>query len=139
MVVLEEGGVAVDSAAESFSQDQLSVGDAEARMEASSGSALDAMVRPEGLGSIGDLDSTEGAGTRMRRGEGDVSGWMPVLGEDDMLELLAEPVDEGDDLITVFDGERSAGTEIVLQVDDDERVGGLGSNGHRYLLLPVVF
>lgn len=69
---------------------------------------------------------------------------VPVLGENDMFESLSEPVDEGDDLVAAADGKRTADSvncmaEVVLQVDDEERVGSLGSNRHSYLLLPAVF
>jgi hypothetical protein len=43
---------------------------------------------------------------------------------DDVLEALAETVDERNDLIAAFNGEGSAGTEIILDVDDEEGVGG---------------
>jgi hypothetical protein len=59
----------------------------------------------------------------MGGGEGDVVGRVPVLGEDDVLEALAEAIDEGDDLVATLDCECSAGAEIVLDVDNEERVG----------------
>jgi len=63
-------------------------------------------------------------------GEGDVSGGVPVLGEDDVAEFFGESVDDGDDLVAFGNGERASdavrgGTEVVLDVDDEEGVGGL--------------
>ncbi len=65
----------------------------------------------------------------MRRRERDVSGGMPVLGKDNVFEALRESVDDGDDLVAIFDGERTANSidgraEVVLDVDDEEGVAG---------------
>lgn len=60
MVVLKEGGVAIDLAAEALAQDQFSMWDLEVGMEVSSGSALDAVIGPQCLSPIGDLDGGEG-------------------------------------------------------------------------------
>ena len=49
---------------------------------------------------------------------------VPVLGEDDVLEMLRGAVDGVDDGIAVGNGERAAGAEVVLHVDDQEDVGG---------------
>ena len=58
-----------------------------------------------------------------------MSGGVPVLGEDYVLETLGEAVDDGDDLVALGDGERSAYSinsraEVVLYVDDQESVSG---------------
>ncbi len=53
---------------------------------------------------------------------------MPVLREDDVLEALAQLVDQRDDLVAAFDGERTARAEVVLDVDDEESVGGAEGN-----------
>src|SRR5207245_678163 len=37
---------------------------------------------------------------------------------------LGEAVDDGDDLVAPGDGQRTSGTEVVLDVDGDERVFG---------------
>ncbi len=51
-------------------------------------------------------------------------GGVPVLGEDDVLEVLRGAVDRVDDGIAVGNGERPAGAEVVLHVDDEEDVVG---------------
>ena len=56
-------------------------------------------------------------------------GGVPVLGEDDVVEFFGEGVDEGDDGVAVGDGQGSAGHEVVLDVDDEEGVGGLELHG----------
>ena len=54
----------------------------------------------------------------MGRGEGDVLGWVPVLGEDDVVEFFGEGVDEGNDGVAVFDCQGASGHEVVLDVND---------------------
>jgi hypothetical protein len=49
--------------------------------------------------------------------------WVPILGQDDMFELVHEPVDDGHDFVAADDGERAARAEIVLQIDDDQCFG----------------
>jgi len=129
VVVFEKGGVAVDLAAEALAQDQFGMGDVEVGVKVCARSALDAVIGPEGLRAVGDFGGGEGRGTGVGRSERDVAGGVPVLGEDDVLEALAEAVDEGDDLVTIFDGERAAGSidggaEVVLDVDHEECVAG---------------
>ena len=102
-------------------------------MEGCAFGVLYAVIGPEGLGAVVDLDGFEGLGVRMSRGvgcgEGDVFGWMPVLGEDDVIEFFGEGVDEEDDRVAVWYGQGSAGHEVVLNVDDQEGVGGLELHG----------
>ena len=59
-----------------------------------------------------------------------MSGGMPVLGEDDMFELLTESIDDRNDLIAIFNCESSSWAEVVLEVDNKKRVGRLGGDGH---------
>jgi hypothetical protein len=49
---------------------------------------------------------------------------VPVLGEDDVLEVLRDFVDGRDDRVSACDGKRPAGAEVVLHVDDEEDVVG---------------
>ena len=121
-------------AAEAFAQNQLSVGDVEVRVEVGSGSAGDAVIGPEGLGTVVDFGDFEGL-LVMGGGEGDVAVGVPVLGEDDVVEALSDAIDEGDDLVAFGDGERSSSSingraEVVLDVDDEEGVGGGELDGH---------
>jgi len=60
---------------------------------------------------------------------------VPVLSEDDVVELSAERVDKRDDLVAVLNRERSAGAEVVLDVDDQKRIAGLWRNRHLLMVL----
>lgn len=51
-----------------------------------------------------------------------MAGWMPILGQDNVAEVLAKAVDDQRHLIAAGYGERAVRTEIVLHVDDDENV-----------------
>ena len=52
-----------------------------------------------------------------------MSRGMPVLREDHVLETLGEPVHLGHDLVAVIDGECASGTEVVLEINDQQGVG----------------
>src|SRR6185437_8421541 len=87
VIVFEEGGVGIDMAAKAFAQDQLGMGNVERRVEGGAGAVLQAMLGPERLRAIERLDRIEGLLAGMRRGKGDVLGGVPVLGENDVIEL----------------------------------------------------
>ena len=73
-------------------------------MEVGSGRALDAVIGPEGLQTVGEFDLLEGLFAGVGRGEGVVVEGVPVLGEDDVLEMLRDAVDGVDDGIAVGNG-----------------------------------
>ena len=52
-----------------------------------------------------------------------VIGGVPVLGRDDVVEIAAvdQSVDHGNDRVSVRHGQGSAGQEVVLHIDDDQR------------------
>ena len=58
---------------------------------------------------------------------------MPVLGQHHVLEAPDHLVDRRNHLVPVADGQRPAGAEIVLDVDDDEDavVGGFSHGNPR--------
>ena len=124
-------------AAEAFAQDEFGVRDIEAGMEGCAGGVLQAVFGPQGLRAIGGLNRLEGL-LVMRGGEGDVLGRMPVLGENDVVELLRESVDDGNNLIAFGDSECSTRHEVVLDVDDEESVVGLWGRRHGSLIVPLV-
>ena len=97
-------------------------------MEGCAFGVLDDVIGPEGLGTISGFDGFEGLFV-VGRGEGDVLGWVPVLGEDDVVEFSGEDVDRGDDDVTVWDRQIAAGHEVILDVDDEQGVGGLELHG----------
>jgi hypothetical protein len=132
VVIFEEGGVAVDGLAESFAEDEFGVGDFERGMEGSAFRVLEAVFGPEGLDyclrAVGDFYGFVGM-LAMRTGEGDVSGGVPVLGEDDVIEFAGEDIDDWDDPVAFGYSERASdsvngGAKIFLYVDDEEGVSG---------------
>ncbi len=72
----------------------------------------------------------------MGGGEGDVIFGVPVLGEDYVGEFCGEGVDGGDDGVAFFDGECSAGAEVVLEIDYQKRVRVLNCYAHRVRAFP---
>jgi hypothetical protein len=122
VVVFEEGGVAVDVAAEAFAEDEFGVGDFQGGVEGGAGSVLEAVIGPEGLGAVRGFDLLVGI-FGVGAGEGDMLRGVPVLGEEDVIEAAGEGVDGGEDLVAAGYGEGAAGHEIGLEVDEEECVG----------------
>jgi hypothetical protein len=61
---------------------------------------------------------------------------MPILGQDDIGEALAEAIDERDDRIAVGDRQRAAGHEIILHVDDEKDVPFVDRNASGHGVTP---
>jgi hypothetical protein len=68
------------------------------------------------------LDLLEWLFAKVRGGEGIVVGGVPVLGEDDVLEMPRRSMDWLDNSVAVGNGECSAGAEVILYVDHDQDV-----------------
>jgi 3-methylcrotonyl-CoA carboxylase beta subunit len=81
------------------------------------------VIRPERLRAIGCFNRVVYLAIGMGACEGDVAGWVPVLGQDYVVKEGCERVDFWNDGVTVRDRESAAGTEVVLKVDDEESVG----------------
>ena len=96
-VVLAKGRVGVDRPVEALADDQLGMRDVEIGMERGARSALHAMIRPQGLRAVIELDRLERRLAGMGAGERDVSRRVPVLRDDDMREAPREPVDHRHD------------------------------------------
>jgi hypothetical protein len=129
VVVFEEGGVAVDVAAEAFAEDEFGVGDVQVWVEGCAFGVLDGVLGPEGLRAVRGLVELVVwlvVGGR----EGDVSGGVPVLRKDDVSEFFGESVDDGNDLVAVRYCQVAAGHEVVLNVNDEECVARLELHGH---------
>jgi len=118
LIVFGEGGIAVDVLAEAFAEDEFSVGEREIGMEVSAAGALNAVVGPEHLRTVGGFDSVGKGMKAVGAGEGDVVERVPVLGEDDVVEAGGEGVDAGEDGVAVGDGQGAAGEKVQLHVDD---------------------
>ena len=109
---------------EAFAQDEFGQGQVERGVKLGAGGALDAMVGPERLGAIAQLDFFERALSGVGAGEGGMRGGVPVLGEDDVPEFGSDAVNDGDHRVAVGYGQRATGAEVVLHVDDNEDVLG---------------
>src|SRR5271165_1310370 len=96
--------------------------DGQHRVKCRTRCSLHTVVRPQGLRSVRNLDRLERPTARMGAGEGRMTGWMPVLGQDDMSEPASEPIDRRNDCIAVRYGEGAAGTEIILHIDNDQNL-----------------
>src|SRR5438132_1133891 len=109
--------------------------DAGAGREGGALGALDAVVRPEDLRAVRELDRLERLLAGMGGGKRHVSRRVPVLGEDDVPEGRRDAVDDRDDLVAAVHRQRAPGDEAVLDVDDQEHVvparpdRGLGAGG----------
>jgi hypothetical protein len=92
------------------------------------------MVGPEVLRAVGSLNGVGKRLLAMRAGKRDVSARVPILGEEDVVELLREGIDAGDDGVALTDFKGSADAverrkEVSLHVDDKESVRGAESEG----------
>src|SRR5512139_1494067 len=121
-VVFEENRVGIDLSVVAFPQDKLSVGNIQVGTEGGPGSSLHAVVRPQDLGAVGDLDRLEGLLAGVRRRERQVPARMPVLREHDVGEFGRQRIDQRHNFIAARHGEAAAGAEVVLDVDDEKRV-----------------
>lgn len=108
-------------------------------MEGCASSLLKAVVGPEGLRAVGGCYLLIGLSAGVGAGEGDVLLGVPILGEEDVLELVGEGVDARNKGVSFDNGEGAAGAEVILNIDDEEGVGGLERtfhSGHFFFFLP---
>jgi len=135
-IVLGEGRVAVDVAAEAFAKDEFGVRDVEVRMQLSARRALKAVIGPECLFAVRCIERISEWFEIVGAGERDVPGGMPVLSKDNVIEAGGKGVDAGNDEVAAGDGKCSAGQEVQLHVDDEKRVGRAEREGHEPLYEP---
>ena len=97
---------------------------------------LHAMIRPQGLRPVTDLDRFEGlfAGVGARKGH--MPRRVPILRDDDMREPARQAVDRRHDRVTLRHRERAAGAEIALRVGDDQNIAFGRVASHRIRLSP---
>src|SRR5208283_5587699 len=79
----------------------------------------------QGLRAVGRLDGSIRLCTAVRAGKRDVRRRMPVLREQNVRETSRKRVDDGDDLVAACDPQRAARAEVVLHINDKQRVSGL--------------
>ena len=94
-------------------------------MELRAGRALNAMDGPEDLRQPCQFDRLARRAAGMVGGEAAVVGRMPVLRGHDQFILRLEAIDQRHDPVAFRHRQRAAGTEVVLNVNDDKsRHGG---------------
>jgi hypothetical protein len=79
------------------------------------------MVRPKHLLAVGEIDGFERLLAGMRCCKRDMARGVPVLRHHHIGKALGDAVDDGNDLLAVFDREAAARKETVLHVDDEQR------------------
>src|SRR5262249_52482261 len=125
----------VDPRTEPLAYDEVCFGELQVAMEFSARRALDAVVRPQHLPAVIDLDGVVRALLRVIGGEGYVVRWMPVLGQNDVGEFFGNAVDRRHDLLPARHGQRAAGAEIVLDVDHKQDIPVGDLHGWSFLRL----
>jgi len=121
-VILKKSRVGINVRAKAFAEDQLGLREMQRGVKLRSFCAPNAVRRPERLCAVGKLDGLEGLFAGMRCRERGMIGRVPVLSENDVLEARRGAMDGLDDFVSAGNGERSAGTKIILHVDDEENV-----------------
>jgi len=107
-------------------------------VECGSCAPLKAMIGPEDLGAVINLNGLEGLGAGMGGRKRDMPRRMPVLSKGDVAKTLLQAIDQRNDLIAVLNRKRAAGAEVILQIDDDEGVSGLRRHGVYFLPIEKV-
>ena len=126
VVVLKEGGVGIDVGAEALAQDELGLGEMERGVKLGAGRALDAVIGPECLDAVAQLNLLKGLAGAVAGGEGGVALGVPVLREEDVVKEWRDSMDDGNDSVALGHGQRAARAEVVLDVNSEEDVVGGG-------------
>src|SRR6266851_1562823 len=121
-VGLVEGRIAVDILAIALTDDEFGLRDCQVLAELRARRSLYAMVRPQHLLAVGQVNDVKRFGARMRGGERDVALRVPVLRHHDVQEPGGEAIDDRHDLVAPGHSERATWDEAVLHVDDDEDI-----------------
>ena len=85
--------------------------------------SLHAVIGPQHLFAIGELDGLHRTAAGMAAREGEMARRVPVLRQHDMAEAFRNAIDHRHDPVAFRHGQRAARTEIVLHVDDQQHVG----------------
>ncbi len=118
VVVLEKRGIAVDGRVMPFAEDQIGAIHGQIGVELRAERALDAVVGPEHLRAIGHVDHAHLC-RAMGGGEGGMPRRVPILRQDHHAEIIHHGIDPRHDLIAACHGQRAAGAEVFLHIDDD--------------------
>lgn len=120
-VCFQESRVAVDIVVEAFANDQFGLRNIDILGNCRTFGALNAMIRPQHLIAIGELDHFEGFLAFVAGCERNVMCGVPILRHHHVFETLGDAVDDRDYLIAVFDRQTAARQETILHVDNDQR------------------
>ncbi len=120
-VILKKRRVGIKFRSEALPNDSLERVGIQIWMKVGARTTLHTMVRPEDLSSVMELYGVEGFFAWMLRGEGNVVRRMPILGTEDMVEMMHKAIDDGDYLLPPRDGESSASTKVILDIYYNER------------------
>jgi hypothetical protein len=91
-------------------------------VKSGAGASLHAVIRPEDLPAVGDIDRFEGLLAGMGRRKRQMPARMPVLREHDVREFGRQRIDQRHNFIAAWHGKAAAGTEIVLDVDNEKHI-----------------
>jgi len=128
VIVVGEGGVGIDMQLLAFANDKLGIGDVQCGVQRGACGLLHAVIGPQHLLAVGGGDAFEDGVAGVRGGEGDVSGGVPVLREDDVGEARRERVEGRDDGIAIGNCKCAPGAEVILDIDDEDGVCWLEDN-----------
>ncbi len=120
LVGFEKRRIAVDVLVVALAHDQLRMRNGDVLGNVRAGCPLHAMVRPQHLVAVGQLDHLERRLAGMRGRERDMARRVPILREHHVGKFLGDRIDDGHDLLAVLDRQAAARQEAVLHVHDDE-------------------
>ena len=121
-VVFKEGGIGIDLGPKSLLDHFFRMGKVQVRVEGRAPGFLDAMVGPKHLRAVIHVNGVIRRLSLVGRGERRMALRVPILGQDDAGERPAQTVDDGNDPVAIGHGQRAAGAEVILHIDDDQDV-----------------
>src|SRR6516225_10061741 len=120
VVGFKEGRVAVHILMIPFAHDEFGLRDVNIFGNVSRACPLDAMIRPQDLVSVSQLNRFERLRPRMRRSKRDMLGRMPVLSHHDVRKGRGDPIYDRHGLLALLYREASSAKETVLNINHDE-------------------
>ena len=120
--VVEETAVAVGRGVGSLGEDFRDWSARETRCEVGAASALHAMHWPQDLWQAVQFDALTGLLSGMVRGEALVRRGVPVLCRDNDRKVRGEGIRDRHYRVGVRHGQRAAGQEVILKIDEDQRM-----------------
>jgi hypothetical protein len=126
MAVIEEAAVAVDCWIGSLDEDAVPAALIQILGESSSRGFLDAVDGPKDLREAVEIDAVAWLSSGMIGREAAVIGGVPILSGHDDFETRLEKIHDRDDQIALGNRQRAAGDEVILDIDENESVHGVG-------------